>query len=65
MPDEVRYETGALDEALRRELEARGHRLKEVTWPVGEVDAAQVGKDGTLAAAADARGPGGAGVVTP
>ena len=63
MPDEVRYETGAIDEALRRELEARGHRLKEVTWPVGEVDAAQVGKDGALAAAADARGPGGAGVV--
>jgi gamma-glutamyltranspeptidase/glutathione hydrolase len=65
MPDEVRYESGAIDESLRRELESRGHRLKEVTWPVGEVDAAQVGKDGTLAAAADARGPGGAGVVTP
>ena len=63
MPDEVRYETGAIDEALRRDLEARGHRLKEVTWPVGEVDAAQVGKDGALTAAADARGPGGAGVV--
>ncbi|HYV86764.1 MAG TPA: gamma-glutamyltransferase [Patescibacteria group bacterium] len=65
MPDEVRYEPGALDAAQRQELESRGDRLKEVTWPVGEVDAVRVGADGTLQAAADARGPGGAGVVTP
>jgi gamma-glutamyltranspeptidase/glutathione hydrolase len=65
MPDEVRYESGAFDEAVRRELESRGYGMKEVTWPVGEVDAARVAADGTLEAAADARGPGGAGVVTP
>jgi gamma-glutamyltranspeptidase/glutathione hydrolase len=65
MPDEVRYESGAFDETLRRDLESRGYQLKEVSWPVGEVDAARVAADGTLEAAADARGPGGAGVVTP
>jgi gamma-glutamyltranspeptidase / glutathione hydrolase len=64
MPDEVRYEPGALDETLRRDLESRGYHTKEVTWPVGEVDAARSGADGSLQAAADARGPGGAGVVT-
>jgi len=65
MPDEVRFEAGALDAAVRAALEARGHHLKQVTWPVGEVDAVRVGADGSLQATADDRGPGGAGVVTP
>ncbi len=63
LPDAVVVETGALRSEVRAELERRGHALKEATWRVGEVDAVRRRADGRVEAAADSRGPGGAGVV--
>lgn len=63
LPDAVVVEAGALGSAVRVELERRGQTLKDATWRVGEVDAVRRRVDGRLEAAADSRGPGGAGVV--
>jgi gamma-glutamyltranspeptidase / glutathione hydrolase len=62
LPDELRYEEGALDGDQRHALAARGHTLRSIVR-VGEVDAVRRGADGTLEAAADPRGPGGAGLA--
>jgi gamma-glutamyltranspeptidase / glutathione hydrolase len=62
LPDELRYEAGALDRATRFELARRGHTLRS-TERVGEVCAVRLGADGTFTAAADPRGPGAAAVA--
>ncbi|OFV82216.1 MAG: gamma-glutamyltransferase [Acidobacteria bacterium RBG_13_68_16] len=62
LPDELRYETGALDRPIRFELARRGHTLRSVE-SVGEVCAVRLGPDGTFTAAADPRGPGAAGTA--
>jgi gamma-glutamyltranspeptidase/glutathione hydrolase len=61
LPDELRYEAGALDREQRFALAARGHTLRSIER-VGEVDAVRRRSDGTLEAAADPRGPGAAGL---
>jgi len=62
LPDELRYEAGALDRATRIELARRGHTLRSVER-LGEVCAVRLGTDGTFTAAADPRGPGAAGTA--
>jgi gamma-glutamyltranspeptidase/glutathione hydrolase len=60
LPDELRYEAGALEPPMRFELARRGHTLRS-SESVGEVCAVRLGPDGTFTAAADPRGPGAAG----
>ena len=62
LPDELRYEAGALERPMRFELARRGHTLRSVE-SVGEVCAVRLGADGTFTAAADPRGPGAAGTA--
>lgn len=64
MPDQITVEPDALSPETARELERRGHRLKDRTR-LGEVNAVRVSADGAVEAAADPRGPGSAGVVHP
>jgi gamma-glutamyltranspeptidase/glutathione hydrolase len=61
-PDEIRYEPGALSESMTQELLALGHHLRAATGSLGEVHVVHVRQDGSLEAAADARGPGSAAV---
>jgi len=61
-PDETRYEPGALTPGMLAALAARGHRLVEATGAIGEVHVVRV-RGAVLEAAADRRGPGGAGVA--
>ncbi|HEU4400482.1 MAG TPA: gamma-glutamyltransferase [Candidatus Polarisedimenticolia bacterium] len=65
LPDQVVVEEGALAPEAAAELERRGHRLRGADWRIGEVDVVRRRPDGALEAAADPRGPGGAGVVDP
>jgi len=60
-PDAVRVEP-AVDEALVRALAARGHVVETAPWHIGEVQVVRR-RGGELDAAADRRGPGGAGVL--
>jgi gamma-glutamyltranspeptidase/glutathione hydrolase len=64
MPDQIVVEPDALAPETARELERRGHELKE-RGQLGEVNAVRTTSDGIVEAAADPRGPGSAGVVTP
>ena len=63
LPDEIALERGALDAAAIRELERRGHRVREV-GKLGEVDAVARHASGRCEAVADPRGPGGAGTAS-
>ena len=66
LPDEIVLEPGALPAGAIAELRARGHPVRIMEdWFIGEVHAVRRRADGTMEAAADARGPGGAGVVEP
>ena len=64
LPDVLVAEDGALSAAVREELSRRGHTLRSGE-SLGEVHAARRDARGALAAAADARGPGAAGVAGP
>ena len=63
LPDEIVFEMDAFDSGVRAELERRGHRTQQATWGVGEVEVVRRSGNGRVEAAADPRGPGGAGVV--
>ncbi|MCL8006908.1 gamma-glutamyltransferase [Gelidibacter japonicus] len=54
-PDWISIEKGAFDDAVRAELEAMGHVIKERS-SIGRVDAILVRPDGLLEGAADPRG---------
>jgi gamma-glutamyltranspeptidase/glutathione hydrolase len=62
LPDELRYEAGALERPMRFDLARRGHTLRSVET-VGEVSAVRFDPNDTFAAAADPRGPGAAGTA--
>jgi len=62
LPDELRYEAGALDADRRFALAARGHTVRSADH-IGEVSAVRLRAPGTLEAAADPRGPGASGVA--
>jgi gamma-glutamyltranspeptidase/glutathione hydrolase len=64
MPDQIVVEPDALAPETAQELERRGHELKE-RGRLGEVNAVRTTSEGIVEAAADPRGPGSAGVVTP
>jgi gamma-glutamyltranspeptidase/glutathione hydrolase len=64
MPDVIVHEHDAIAPETAVELERKGHRFK-ARHHLGEVHAVRVTSDGTVEAAADPRGPGAAGVVTP
>ena len=64
MPDQIVVEPDALAPETAWELERRGHVLKERSR-LGEVNAVRVTSHGIVEAAADPRGPGSAGVVSP
>ena len=63
MPDAVVSEPDTLSPETASELENRGHELRP-RRQLGEVHAVRFLAGGTVEAAADPRGPGGAGVVT-
>ncbi|HIE54343.1 MAG TPA: gamma-glutamyltransferase [Chromatiaceae bacterium] len=61
LPDQIQHEPGAFSEAVRRDLEARGHRLSEMKRPWGNMQAIlwdRVAK--RVLAASDPRGTGAA-----
>ena len=61
LPDEVQLEPGALDGETRAALEARGHRLKELQRPWGNLQAVLWNRvTGEVTAASDPRGGGSA-----
>ena len=62
LPDQISAERGALDDTTRAALEARGHTIREDEG-IGEVNVVRRLSGGELEAAADARGPGAAGVT--
>jgi gamma-glutamyltranspeptidase/glutathione hydrolase len=64
MPDRIVVEPDTLSPETARELERRGHELTRRDH-LGEVHAVRRRIDGSVEAAADPRGPGSAGVVTP
>ena len=64
MPDRIDAEPDALAPETAWELERRGHNLGERNH-LGEVHAVRASAGGVVEAAADPRGPGSAGVVTP
>lgn len=64
MPDEIVVEPDAVAPETASELEARGYELTRRNH-LGEVNAVRATSSGTVQAAADPRGPGSAGVVTP
>lgn len=64
LPDEVQFEAAALDAPLRAELSGRGHLLRELERPYGNMHAVQWDRTGALMqAAADPRGAGRAQVL--
>jgi gamma-glutamyltranspeptidase/glutathione hydrolase len=66
LPDEVQYEPGAFDSALIEGLTARGHRLKALDSPYGNMQAIYWDKkDRRVYAASDPRGIGAAQVLPP
>ncbi len=59
LPDVIQYEKGALTEEEIEGLSARGHRLNEVRYRYGNMQAVQYRKNsGRLSAASDPRGEG-------
>ena len=64
LPDQITAEPGALDALTRAALEARGHTIKDVDQ-IGEVGIVRRLPGGRVEAAADARGPGTAGLEQP
>ena len=64
LPDRLRAERDALSPETRQVLERRGHEI-ELWGTAAKVNVVQGLADGTVAAAADPRGPGVAGVVRP
>ena len=64
LPDILRAQADALSPETTQELVRRGHDV-EVWTRDSKVNAVRVLEDGTLEAAADPRGPGSAGVVSP
>jgi gamma-glutamyltranspeptidase / glutathione hydrolase len=64
LPDRLEAEPDALAPETRAELERRGHRV-EITAATAKVQAVARFADGSVAAAAEPRGQGAAGVVTP
>jgi gamma-glutamyltranspeptidase/glutathione hydrolase len=64
LPDRLQYETDALSPETRRALEDLGHQL-EILEISAKVNAVLGLADGSVAAAADPRGPATAGVVHP
>jgi gamma-glutamyltranspeptidase/glutathione hydrolase len=64
MPDEIVTEPDSLSPETARELERRGHTIGQRSH-LGEVHAVRWLSDGRVEAAADPRGPGAAGVVSP
>ncbi|MBW4583925.1 gamma-glutamyltransferase [Aetokthonos hydrillicola Thurmond2011] len=57
LPDQLQVEPYGLDELTLKELEQRGHKIKE-TPPWGNINAIVVTPDGALEGAADPRGQG-------
>ncbi|MDX1409289.1 MAG: gamma-glutamyltransferase, partial [Saprospiraceae bacterium] len=55
LPDEIMHEASAIPDAVRVELFAKGHTLREVSY-IGMVEAIARLSDGTLEGAADTRG---------
>ncbi len=64
LPDTIFSESDALAPETLQELERRGHQVQQ-REAVGVVNAVRRFSDGTVEAAADPRGPGAAGVVSP
>jgi len=63
LPDEIQLEPGALDEGVLRALRSKGHRLKELENPYGNMQAILWDKrEGRVLAASDPRGNGRAAV---
>ena len=62
LPDQIAAERGALDDRTRAALVERGHTIRDVD-PIGEVSVVRRRSGGRLEAAADARGPGVAGLT--
>lgn len=63
-PDEVQFEKGGLSESEQRDLERRGHRLKEISRNYGNMHAISIDRaNGKLKAASDPRGEGRASVI--
>ncbi|MEK7799371.1 MAG: gamma-glutamyltransferase, partial [Acidobacteriota bacterium] len=60
----IAAEPGALDASTRAALEARGHTIKDADQ-IGEVSIVRRLPGGRVEAAADARGPGTAGLEQP
>lgn len=59
MPDVLEYELGALTDAERQALGAKGHTLKPARYPYGDMQAVMLDKrQHSLAAASDKRGEG-------
>ena len=66
LPDEVQYEPGAFDSSLIEGLTARGHRLKALDSPYGNMQAIYWDKNNQrVYAASDPRGIGAAQVLPP
>ncbi len=64
LPDEISYETGALDQKTRVRLENLGHRTREMDNDYGNMQLIIVDKNtGEISAASDKRGVGSAKVV--
>ena len=61
-PDRLLHENGALADGMVTELARRGHALGKARH-LGEVDAVRLLADGSIVAAADARGPGATAIV--
>jgi gamma-glutamyltranspeptidase/glutathione hydrolase len=62
-PDQIVLESGAFQEETEVSLRRLGHVLRVSDWRVGEVSAVRLNADGSTEAAADPRGPGGAGRI--
>ena len=61
---DARAEADALSPETEKELSNRGHQI-EIWTKDAKVNTVRVLEDGTFEAAADPRGPGAAGVVSP
>ncbi len=62
-PDEIALEAEAFTEETQAALRGLGHELRVSGWRIGEVNAVRSYADGSTEAAADPRGPGGAGRI--
>ena len=63
LPDEIQFEEGALPGDVLKALQQRGHTLRALERPYGNMQAILWNRDtGEVTAASDPRGAGGAGV---